>query len=162
MPKISIDDEYEWKKDSLFSTLPRKFNTDRTYSSEIQRTPIILKPINKVSEIANIKSIRTGVGNYDIKRMNFLTEQIAGRNAINFEKQQLLDIQQQGITVKLGDKTLNDLFSVQLADDSDYLWIREYNRRLDARESKISINASPPFNRRQRTVIKNMNQGQQN
>lgn len=161
MSKISIDDEKEFNDESQYSILPNRFST-RTFSSELQRRPVILKPINKVSEIADIRSIRTGVGNYDIKRMNFMAAQIVGRNAIAFEKQQLLDIQQQGITVKLGDKTLTDLYAVQVPDDTDYLWLREEKIRLIRGESQNSINLSPPFNRPQRTIIKTINHGQQN
>lgn len=162
MNNIDIDDANEWSREAIRTDRPNPFNTRRTHSSELRRNPVILHPINEVKPMADLRSKRTGVGNYEITRMNFLTEQPVGRNAIDFEKQQLLDTQMQGIKVRLGDKTIKDLFSVQVPDDTDVDWLEIYHSRRRAGESVASINANPPFSRSQRMIIKNINHGQQN
>jgi hypothetical protein len=103
------------------------------------------------------KNIRSGTGNYDIRRNNYLAPGIKGRQAIDFEQLQIQEIENAGIKVQLGDKTLKQLFNIQVLDKTDELWINEYNRRKSAGESDQQINASPPFGRLQRKVNKYVN-----
>jgi hypothetical protein len=105
----------------------------------------------------HFKNIRTGTGNYNIQRNNFIAPGIKGREVIDFEKLQLQDIETAGIKVQLGDKTLQQLFGIQVDDKTDKAWIDEYNRRKAAGESDAQINAMPPFGRPQRKVNKNVN-----
>jgi len=105
----------------------------------------------------HFESIRTGTGNYNIQRNNFLAPGIKGREVIDFEKLQLQDIESAGIKVQLGDKTLQQLFGIQVKDPTDKAWLDEYNRRKTAGESDEQINAMPPFGRPQRKVNKNVN-----
>ena len=105
----------------------------------------------------HFENIRTGTGNYNIQRNNFLAPGIKGREAIDFEKLQLQDIETAGIKVQLGDKTLQQLFGIQVEDKTDKAWLDEYNRRKAAGETDAQINAMPPFGRPQRKVNKNVN-----
>jgi hypothetical protein len=103
---------------------------------------------------------RSGLGNNTILRDSFRTPDVLGRQPVDFALQELLDRQQQGIKVQLGDKTLQDLFQVKTVDPSDVVWIAEYNRRLEAGETKEQLALSPPFGREQRVMFKKVNFGE--
>lgn len=102
---------------------------------------------------------RSGLGNNTLLRDNFRTPDVLARQAVDFALQELLDRQQQGIKVQLGDKTLRDLFQVKTVDPSDVAWIAEYNRRIAAGETKEQLAISPPFGREQRVMFKTVNFG---
>ena len=99
---------------------------------------------------------RTGTGNYNIRRPNFKAEPIKPRN-LNFEKMELLSLQDTGVPVSIGDETMDKLFAVQIADPSDGEWLIEVQRRKNAGETDAQIAANPPFRREQRTITKNIN-----
>jgi len=101
-------------------------------------------------------SKRTGTGNYNIRRSNFKAEPIKPRN-LNFEKMELQSLQDAGVPVSIGDKTMDKLFSVQVKDPSDGEWLLEVERRRNAGETDAQIAANPPFRREQRTITKNIN-----
>jgi len=124
----------------------------RTGESNIARAAVpSLRPNN-----------RRGLGNYDIQRNNFISPPIRGREVLNFERLQAQDISEGGIRVQLGDKTIEQLFKVKVADPTDIDWINEKNRRVAAGETEEQIAARPPLGRPQRTVAKRMNFGAQN
>ena len=100
---------------------------------------------------------RSGIGNNTILRQNFLAPDPAPRSAYDFELQDKIRRQQEGLTVKLGDKTLSDLFKVVTVDPDDKEWLAEYNRRLGAGETKEQLKNNPPFGRPQRPLTKMVN-----
>jgi len=103
-------------------------------------------------------SKRTGTGNYNIRRSNFKAEPIKPRN-LNFEKMELQSLQDARQEISIGDKTMDKLFAVQIADPSDGEWLIEVERRRQAGETDKQIAANPPFRRPQRTITKNINFG---
>jgi hypothetical protein len=109
----------------------------------------------------HFKDIRTGTGNYNIERNNFLAPALKGRQAVDFERLQLQDMQDAGVKVQLGDKTLEQLFGIQVLDKTDTEWLREYNRRKASGESEQRLKAFPPLGRPQRKVKKSVNFAQQ-
>lgn len=100
---------------------------------------------------------RGGIGNNAIIRQNFLAPDPASRSAYDFEIQDKIRRQQEGLTVKLGDKTLGDLFKVVVPDPDDKEWLDEYNRRLGAGETKEQLKTFPPLGRPQRPLTKMVN-----
>lgn len=104
---------------------------------------------------------RHGHGNRNIIRKEFLAPPIRGREVLNFERLQAEDLEQGGIKVQLGDKTIEKLFKIQVADKTDQSWIDEKNRRLAQGETEAQILANPPFGRPQRKVSRNVNFAQQ-
>jgi len=104
---------------------------------------------------------RRGHGNRNIMRKEFLAPDIKGREVLNFERLQAQDLEEGGIKVQLGDKTIEKLFKIQVADSTDRSWIDEKNRRLAAGETDEQIRMNPPFGRPQRKVSKNVNFAQQ-
>ena len=103
---------------------------------------------------------RSGIGNYSMLRQSFLQENVAGRIAIDFEKIEQMRTADEGTKIKLGDKTLKDLFQITTVDPMDKEWIAEYNRRIAARETKEQIELNPPFGRPQRPLQKMINLGE--
>jgi hypothetical protein len=116
--------------------------------------------IDESKRTADLKNIRSGLGNNTLFRDSFRTPSVIGRQATDFALQELIDQQQQGIKVQLSDKTLNEMFQVATPDDKDVLWIAEYNRRLGEGETKEQLKDFPPFGRAQRTIFKSINFGQ--
>jgi hypothetical protein len=102
---------------------------------------------------------RSGLGNNTILRDSFRTPNVIGRQPTDYALQELIDRQQQGIKVQLGDKTLQDMFQVKTVDPQDLDWIAEYNRRIAGGESKEQLKAFPPFGREQRVMFKRVNFG---
>jgi hypothetical protein len=108
------------------------------------------------AQVPMYNSKRTGTGNYNIRRSNFKAEPIKPRN-LNFEKMELQSLQDAGQEISIGDKTMDKLFAVQIADPSDGEWLIEVQRRKNAGETDAQIAANPPFRREQRTITKNIN-----
>ena len=157
---LDIDFQNEWNKESVRPS----FNARKSgFITEMKRPVYVPKTINQVSSdsLDKFKNKRTGTGNYDLKRLNFMAVPIHGRNVIDFEKLQLQEQAQQGIKVQLGDKTIRDLFQVQVPDSSDREWLRIYNERKANGISDEYQKISPPLGRPQRTVVKMVNPGQQ-
>jgi len=104
---------------------------------------------------------RDGMGNKRIVRNNFIAPEIRGREVLSFERLQALDIEQAGIKVQLGDKTIEKLFKVQVGDPTDRTWLEERDRRLAAGETEEQLRENPPLGRPQRTINKMVNFGAQ-
>jgi hypothetical protein len=158
--ELDIDFHDEWAKQSIGPS----FNARKSgFITELKRPIYVPKTINKMGNpsLEKFKNKRTGIGNYDIKRLNFQAVPLYGRNVIDFEKLQLQEQAQQGIKVQLGDKTIRDLFQVQVPDSSDSQWLRIYNERKANGVSDEYQRISPPLGRPQRTVVKMVNPGQQ-
>ena len=117
--------------------------------------------IDKMGSVHLPQNERTGIGNRTIIRPNFISPPIKGREVLNFEKLQATDIEQSGIKVQLGDKTIEKLFKVYINDPTDVKWIEEKNRRLQAGETEEEIERNPPQGRPQRKVSKMTNFGAQ-
>lgn len=104
---------------------------------------------------------RDGMGNKLITRNNFIAPEIRGREVLSFERLQATDIEQAGIKVQLGDKTIEKLFKVQVGDPTDRKWLEERTRRLAAGETEEQLRENPPLGRPQRTINKMVNFGAQ-
>lgn len=104
---------------------------------------------------------RDGMGNKRIVRNNFIAPEIRGREVLSFERLQATDIEQAGIKVQLGDKTIEKLFKVQVGDPTDRKWLEERTRRLAAGETEEQLRENPPLGRPQRTINKMVNFGAQ-
>ena len=104
---------------------------------------------------------RDGLGNRDITRTNFISPEIRGREVLNFERLQATDLEQAGIKVQLGDKTIEKLFKVQVGDPTDIKWLEEKTRRIAAGETEEQLKQNPPLGRPQRTINKMVNFGAQ-
>lgn len=100
---------------------------------------------------------RSGIGNNRILRQDFLAPDPAPRSAYDFEIQDRIRRQQEGLNVKLSDKTISDLFKVVTVDPSDKEWLDEYKRRLDGGETEEELKALPPLGRPQRPLTKMVN-----
>jgi hypothetical protein len=107
------------------------------------------------------KNKRSGDGNRNMVRNNFISPPIRGREELDFEKLQAQDISEGGIKVQLGDKTIEQLFKIQVPDPTDIEWINEYNRRIAANETPDDLAQMPPFGRPQRQVSQTKNFAQQ-
>jgi len=116
-------------------------------------------------ENASVKRLdgndRDGMGNKRIVRNNFISPAIRGREVLDFERLQASDIEQAGIKVQLGDKTIEKLFKVQVPDPTDKKWLEEQTRRLATGETKEQLEINPPLGRPQRTINKMVNFGAQ-
>ena len=127
--------DHDEKEDSVkpsFNTVKPGtiFNIQRPSFKADEVAPINSKIVGKV-----LKSKRSGTGNYNIKRESFLAPDIMGRYTIDFDKLELQNLQQDGIKVRLGDKTLRDIFDIQIDDPTDMLWLAEKDRRLASAKS---------------------------
>ena len=125
------------------------------------------RPAFRAGERANVQSVqmprnkRTGYGNHNLVRNNFIRPQIKGREELDFEKLQAQDISDSGIKVQLGDKTIEQLFKIQVADPTDLEWLDEYNARKGAGETDEQLEKTPPLGRPQRQISKTKNFAQQ-
>ena len=99
---------------------------------------------------------RTGIGNNAIVRNNFEAAPVASRamRIVPFEKLQLQTLQEQGIKVALGDKTIEKIVNIQVDDPTDVEWIAERNRRKASGESDEQLKNKPPLGRPQRKIKK--------
>jgi hypothetical protein len=106
---------------------------------------------------------RTGDGNRNIVRNNFISPPIKGREQLDFEQLQAQEkeLQSNRNEIQLGDKTIEKLFKVQVQDPTDIEWINEYNTRIAAGESAEQLAQMPPLGRPQRQVSQMKNFGQQ-
>lgn len=114
-------------------------------------------PINKPIHRGLLRNYRTGTGNYDLFRNSFRAADIMGRYTVDFDKLELQSLATDGIKVQLGDKTLRDLFEIQVDDPDDRLWIAEYNRRVSSGMSAEQAKNSLPLGRKQRQITKRIN-----
>jgi len=109
--------------------------------------------------VPNLKpSRRSGLGNRRLTRPSFEAPEIRPRD-VDFDKLAAADIEKSGIKVQLGQKTLEQLFKIQVPDPTDVEWIAEKKARIANGESEEDIKANPPFGRQQRTIAKMTNFG---
>ena len=110
-----------------------------------------------------LKNKRTGDGDRNMERNNFIAPPIKGREQLDFEKLQAQEkeLQSNRNEIQLGDKTIEKLFKVQIQDPTDIEWINEYNARISAGETAEQIAQMPPLGRPQRQVSQMRNFGQQ-
>ena len=107
--------------------------------------------------VPNLKpSRRTGLGNRRLTRPSFEAPEIRPRD-VDFDKLAAADIEKSGIKVQLGQKTLEQLFKIQVPDPTDVEWIAEKKARIASGESEEDIKTNPPFGRQQRTIAKMTN-----
>ncbi len=67
---------------------------------------------------------RGGTGNNFIARQNYKIPQPRSRvDNLDFDRPRALNIQNNGVKIKLGDRTLSEMFHVQLDDPTDVTWI---------------------------------------
>jgi hypothetical protein len=111
---------------------------------------------------------RNGVGNYEIKRPNYIATSIVPRQHTDFDKLQAMDIATMGQKVQLSDKTIKKLLMVDIPDPTDLSWIAERDRLIaqyQARgmspaEIERELKVNKPLNREQRTTKTSRNIGQ--
>lgn len=101
------------------------------------------------------ENVRTGLGNRTIIRSNFTAPDIRGRDPVDFDKLNTINMTQFGNKVSLSDKTINDLLRVNLPDPTDFSWLAEKKRLED-----LGMPDKLPFGRKQRTIPKRINFGQ--
>lgn len=123
------------------------------------RSGTVVEPDKSIPRLGS--NNRDGTGNKLITRNNFIAPEIRGREVLSFERLQATDIEQAGIKVQLGDKTIEKLFKVQVGDPTDRTWLEERTRRLAAGETEEQLRENPPLGRPQRTINKMVNFGAQ-
>lgn len=123
------------------------------------RSGTVVEPDKPIPRLGS--NNRDGMGNKRIVRNNFISPEIRGREVLSFERLQATDIEQAGIKVQLGDKTIEKLFKVQVGDPTDRNWLEERTRRLAAGETEEQLRVNPPLGRPQRTISKMVNFGAQ-
>ena len=120
----------------------------------------------QADDISGLKNKRGGTGNYFIARQNYEIPQPRSRvDNLDFDRLRALDIQNNGIKIQLGDKTLSEMFHVQLDDPTDVTWIAEKNRMvaeykrrgLSDQDILRELDANKPLGREQRKVSKMQN-----
>lgn len=102
---------------------------------------------------------RKGLGNYSLRRVNaFQAPEIKPR-FVDFEKLQALDLENQGIKVRLDDKSLEELLNIKIPDPNDTLWIAEdrrvrasYAGRMTSPQIEEVMIRNKPLGREQRTI----------
>lgn len=110
---------------------------------------------------------RTGTGNYNLIRNNFLQSQPKGRELIPFERIRELQVQQEGVKIQFGDKAFKEMFQIRVPDVTDLQWIAEKQRLLATVNPSTGTNWTEaelliikPLGRPQRTVPKEFNFGE--
>tara|TARA_R110001599_G_scaffold73668_1_gene203648 strand:- start:4145 stop:5428 length:1284 start_codon:yes stop_codon:yes gene_type:complete len=114
---------------------------------------------------------RGGLGNKRIVRPSFMSPPLKPRITLEFDKLQLLNIQEAGENIKTTENKLSYTASIQIPDPTDFKWLREETRLravLTAQfrgyppdeipamvERELSINK--PFGRAQRTITSSTN-----
>jgi hypothetical protein len=116
--------------------------------------------------LSDIIPKRMGTGNYQIKRDNFTNSDPKPRNP-RFDDFQIAGLEKRGSDKGLGDKTLSELFSVDVPDPSDNLWLAEKQRLtnkyltqpnpLTPEQIKLELLAHKPLGRDQRKIRKRDN-----
>lgn len=115
-----------------------------------------------------LRNKRRGIGNYEIKRPNFIASAIKPRQHTDFDKLQAMDIANDGAKVQLSDKTIEKLLMVDIPDPSDLRWIAERDRLVAQYQAagmtpvqiERELNVNKPLNREQRTIKASRNIGQ--
>ena len=116
---------------------------------------------------------RGGLGNKRIVRPRFMSPPITARLPLDFEKLQLMNIQEAGENIKNNENKLGYTTSIQIPDPTDFKWLREQERLrglLTAQFQGTSYNANEitamvekelsinkPFGREQRTITSTTN-----
>ena len=129
--------------------------------------PDFYKPIF-AEDISNINQRHGNVyGNHDIQRPASLVETPLARMAVNFDKLQAIDLQNFGAKVQLSDKTLKQIFNIEIPDPLDTKWLDEKNRIVDNlkirgfsdKDILNHLEANKPLGRPQRTNTQKGNIG---
>jgi hypothetical protein len=110
-----------------------------------------------------LKNKRTGDGDRNMIRNNFISPPIKGREQLDFEQLQAQEkeLQSNRNEIQLGDKTIEKLFKIQVPDTTDVLWVTEYNKRKNNGETAAQLEQNPPLGRPQRQVSQMKNFAQQ-
>lgn len=137
---------------------PPRFNKVRVYDpTEITRPSFRAGTTSTTAtNVPRLVNKRSGVGNYNLKRVNFTAPQIKPRAVIDFGRLASVNTSQFGQKVQLSDKTLDKLFRVSIPDPSDKAWLAEKERLLLLGQPNVK-----PFGREQRTIRKRINFGEQ-
>jgi hypothetical protein len=114
--------------------------------------------------LKDIITKRMGTGNYNIKRDNFSQSEAKPRNP-RFDDYHIKGLEKRGSDRGLGDKTLSELFSVDVPDPSDSVWLAEKRRLITKYEGdgimpeqiKIELMSHKPLGRDQRKIRKQDN-----
>jgi hypothetical protein len=109
---------------------------------------------------------RVGIGNFTIRRDNFTRPPVKERTPL-FNKTEISYTQNIKGKVDLSDKTLSELFDVDIPDERDILWLREKdrlklfykNKGFTDNEIKLELQYHKPLGRNQRTIRKRDNIG---
>ena len=154
------------KEEGKYSSIGPQFKTPRPGKAFgfdrpafLTETTVIKAPLGPSGPFKIPGVDRRGTGNNELNRVNFLQSQPKGREIIPFEKLQLLDRQQQGIKVQLGDKFYKEVFQTKQSDNSDIIWITEKNRLLGTinpatgnNYTEFELQIMKPLGRDQRSV----------
>ena len=116
------------------------------------------------SSIENFNK-RSGMGNYYIRRPGFETPAPKARNPIDFNKLQALDIEKFGQKVQISDKSIGEMFEIDVPDSKDTKWLAEKtrltqffrDRGLSQEQIDEELRVNKPLGREQRTVSKKKN-----
>jgi hypothetical protein len=90
-------------------------------------------------------NFRSGTGNDELRRRNFLAPKIYARDPVDFDKINAINLAQFGQKVRLSQQSLADLMSVEVPDNRDLSWIAEFNRRKALGETDEQLKANPPI-----------------
>lgn len=136
---------------------PPRFNKVRVYNANEIGRPAMRAgtTATKASDVPRLVNRRGGVGNYNIKRVNFTAPELKPRAVIDFGRLASVNTSQFGQKVQLSDKTLDKLFRVSIPDPTDKAWLAEKERLL------LIGRTDKPFGREQRTIRKRINFGEQ-
>ena len=113
---------------------------------------------------------RAGLGNLDITRNNFISPAVKARQVLDFDKLQLLDIEESGIKVQLSEKNISQLIGIKIPDPLDTKWLDEKARLeryyaargFTTEQIKMELEFNKPLGREQRTTSTTSNFGQAN
>lgn len=129
-----------------FSLGVRGYKEGSTSSPDVYIPP--LKPNN-----------RKGIGNYTLTRINAFEAPDIKPRYVDFEKLQALDLENQGIKIRLDDKSLEELLRIKIPDPTDTLWIAEdrrlrasYAGRMTPAQIEEVLIRNKPLGREQRTI----------
>ena len=149
-PKIIDNVVYNMKFKN--STINLK-NKDATYNITTLQRPSYKKLINDVVSVNNYgdteKALnkitkRTGE-NYKLERPSFHKDMVYPRYGYDFNGMEKLNIQQNGIKIQLGNKTLNEMFRTQINDPTDINYKQEGRpqrkvyKYMNIADSKLNI-----------------------
>ena len=100
------------------------------------------------------------MGNRTIIRQNFDAVEIKPRAVPDFDGIRAIDIENNGTTIQLSDKTLGELFTSKVPDHTDLQWITEKNRivailtaqGMSKQEIEHELDINKPLGREQRKI----------